>query len=101
MNLLDELGELTDKLDQFGEEKFFIEINEGLIGILELWLNIRIYFDFFIILFENETQTGFEIVSIELLFEYSVGRYRWYRLDSFVWWEGKESWREGSVYQGS
>ena len=36
VNLLDELGDLTDKLDQFGEEKFFIEINEGKIGILEL-----------------------------------------------------------------
>jgi hypothetical protein len=68
VHLLDELGEITDKLDQFGEEKFFIEINEGLIGILEVWLNIRIYFDFFIILKDNETQTGFKVASVKLLF---------------------------------
>jgi hypothetical protein len=36
LEFLDELGGITDKLDQFGEEKFFIEINEGSIGILEL-----------------------------------------------------------------
>lgn len=41
-----------DKLDQFGEEKFFIDYSGDNVGILELWLNnhMIIHFLYYIIL---------------------------------------------------